>query len=383
MHRYDRYVLSQYLLFFGFFALILVIVFWINRAVSLFDRLIGDGQSAMVFLEFTALILPTLIRTVMPISVFVAAAYVTNRLMRESEMTVMQATGSSPWRLARPALALGLTAALMMAILTNVLRPASITQLELREAEVAQNVTASLLKAGTFLHPAGGVTVYIREIAPDGTLRDLYLSDRRDPNEGQTYTSAQAYLVREGQRASLVMVDGTAQQLATATGTLSTTRFADFSYDITSLVTQDRQTSFDLRGVSTPALIWDRDEILAQEGMSLGRLVEELHQRFAWATVCVAVALVGFATLTLGGYSRFGQWPQALGGFVILIGLEILRGMVAPPVVRSPDLWPLLYLPTLAGVMIASLFLALAGRPVRVLLAGIWPPSRDGRADAA
>ena len=52
MSRYDRYVLSQYLLFFGFFALILVSVFWINRAVVLFDRLIGGGQSALGFFEF-------------------------------------------------------------------------------------------------------------------------------------------------------------------------------------------------------------------------------------------------------------------------------------------------------------------------------------------
>ena len=382
MQRYDRYVLSQYLLFFGFFALILVVVFWINRAVSLFDRLIGDGQSAMVFLEFTALILPTLIRTVMPISVFVAAAFVTNRLMRESEMTVMQATGTSPWRLARPALALGVSAALMMGILTNVLRPASITQMELREAEVARNVTARLLKAGSFMHPASGVTVYIREIGPDGTLRDLYLSDRRNPRQEQTYTSAKAYLVRDGNRASLVMVDGTAQRLSTQTGTLSTTRFADFSYDITPLLAQPSQASFDLRGVSTPDLIWNRDEILAQDGMTLGRVVEELHQRFAWATVCIAVALVGFSTLTLGGFSRMGQWPQALGGFVLLIFLEIMRGAVAAPVLRMPELWPLLYLPTVTGLAISSLFLALAGRPLRVLLSG-WLPGRGARTDMA
>ena len=68
MSRYDRYVLSQFLLFFGFFALVLVAVFWINRAVVLFDRLIGDGQSALVFLEFTALTLPNLIRMVLPMA---------------------------------------------------------------------------------------------------------------------------------------------------------------------------------------------------------------------------------------------------------------------------------------------------------------------------
>ena len=60
MAKFDRYMLSQFLILFSFFALILVAIFWINRAVVLFDRLIGDGQTALVFLEFTAPGLPQL-----------------------------------------------------------------------------------------------------------------------------------------------------------------------------------------------------------------------------------------------------------------------------------------------------------------------------------
>ena len=39
MSRFDRYLLSQLVALFGFFALILVSVYWVNRAVGLFDRL--------------------------------------------------------------------------------------------------------------------------------------------------------------------------------------------------------------------------------------------------------------------------------------------------------------------------------------------------------
>ena len=62
MARFDRYILSQLMVLFGFFSLILILVYWVNRAVVLFDRLIADGQSATVFLEFTALSLPGIIR---------------------------------------------------------------------------------------------------------------------------------------------------------------------------------------------------------------------------------------------------------------------------------------------------------------------------------
>ena len=67
MVRFDRYMLSQLLMLFGFFSLILVMIYWINRAVGLFDRLIADGQSAWVFLELTSLSLPGIIRIVLPL----------------------------------------------------------------------------------------------------------------------------------------------------------------------------------------------------------------------------------------------------------------------------------------------------------------------------
>ncbi|HBQ48692.1 MAG TPA: LPS export ABC transporter permease LptF, partial [Hyphomonas atlantica] len=120
MPRFDRYVLSQLMVLFGFFALVLVSVYWVNRAVSLFDELIADGQSAGVFLEFTALSLPNVIRLVLPIAAFIAAVYVTNRLTSESELVVVQSSGFSPFRLARPVAMFGLLVALLMAVLVHV-----------------------------------------------------------------------------------------------------------------------------------------------------------------------------------------------------------------------------------------------------------------------
>lgn len=377
MSRYDRYVLSQLLLFFGFFALILVAVFWINRAVVLFDRLIGGGQSAMVFLEFTALALPDLIRMVLPMAAFAASVYVTNRLSGDSELTVMQATGSSPWRLARPALVFGLVAAVMMGILTNVLRPAAVSQLAVREAEVARNITAKLLSEGSFLHPAPGVTFYIRQIDPDGTLNDVFLSDRRDPAFTITYTGAKAFLVRNGEQSNLIMVDGLAQRMDTGNRTLSTTLFADFSYDISTLIHRDETRARNIRAIPTLEILRERERISQTEGYTPGQLAEEMHLRFARALICIAVTLIGFSTLMLGGFSRFGVWRQALLAFVLLVLLEMMHGVVSDPVLKNPVLWPIIYLPTLVGLAVAALFLNISARPLSVLLRRRIPSGAD------
>ncbi len=364
MSRFDGYFLRQLLILFGFFTLVLVGVFWITRSVSLFDSVISGGQSAMVFLEFTALTLPTLIRTVMPMAVFAAAVYVTNRLSRESELTVMLATGSSPWRLARAVVLFGLITGLMMAVISVFLRPASVEQLEIRQAEVAGDVTAQLLNEGEFLHPAENVTVYIGRIDLDGTLKEVFVSDRRDPDNAVSYSSATAYLVNNSAGIHLVMVDGVALRLNQEGRTLSSTLFQDASYDISDLTRSGGMTRRSLEAISTAELIYDMKSVEEAERHSRGHLVEELHQRFSWIAICIAVSLAGYSTLMLGSFSRFGLWPQILGAFTILVLLEGVRGFVSPVVIDDPRLWGLLYVPAVIGVIVSALFLLIAGRPL-------------------
>jgi len=361
--RVDRYMLSQLLVLFGFFALVLVALFWINRAVVLFDRLIADGQTALVFLEFTALGLPNLITTVLPIAAFAASVYVTNRMNSESELTVMQSTGSGPWRLARPVFVYGLCVAVMMSILSHALVPMAQAQLKQREAEISQNVTARLLTEGTFLHPADNITFYTRLIDEDGVLRDVFLSDRRDPAEGVIYTAAEAYLVRNGEASTLIMVDGLAQRLTQPENRLGTAKFRDFSFDISGLVNGDAARVLDIQHLITPRLLGDREALAELSGQSTGEIAEELHGRFAQALFCVVAALVGFATLLLGGFSRFGVWREVVTAFALLIAIDGLRGVVVDPVLEDARFWPMMYLPSVLGGVLVMLMLAHASNP--------------------
>lgn len=358
MARFDRYMLSQLMVLFGFFALVLVSIYWINRAVKLFDRLIGDGQTAMVFAEFTALTLPSVIRVVLPIAGFAATLYVTNRLSTESELTVMQATGFSPWRLARPVLYFGLIVGIMVAMLANVLVPASLKQLQLRETEISQNVTARLLTEGTFLHPTDGVTFYIREIAPDGRMNDVFLSDRRNPNESVTHTAASAYLIRTETGPALVMIDGLTQRLSRPELQLNTTHFADLSYSISGMISAEDRTSAHLRHFNTYEMLTTPVHIQVRTGVNTGVFAEEMHTRFTQPLFALAAVLLGFASLLSGGFSRFGVWRQIVIALILLILIKALESLVTEPVLSNSSLWPLLYLPALLGLAIAIALLA-------------------------
>ena len=367
MPRIDRYILTQLLTLFGFFALVLVSVYWINRAVSLFDNLLNDGQTALVVLEFTALTLPIVIATVLPVAAFTAAAYGTNRLAGESELVAMQAAGLSPVRLARPVLIFGITVGLMVAVLVHGLVPMARARLADRQAEIAENVTAQFLRPGAFQYPTSGITLFIRAIAVDGRLLDLFIEDARNPLSRTIYSAEEALVVRTETGPVLVLLEGAAQNMRLE-GTeprLSVTRFAEFSYDIGAMMGGRSERGRDLRDYGTLELLNPDEALLAATRATPGAARAEAHERIAQPLLSPVAALIGFSMLMLGSFSRFGVWRQVGWAILGLILVQFLSNAVQNQVARNAALWPLLYMPALVGGALAGAVLWIAGRARR------------------
>lgn len=365
-------MLSQLLALFGFFSLVLVAVYWVNRAVGLFDQLIGDGQTALVFVEFSLLTLPNVIRLVLPISAFAACLYAVNRLMQESELVVMQATGFSAFRLARPVVFFGFCVCVMQLLLTNLLVPMSQTRLAERSAEISENITARFLNEGRFMHPASGVTLYIRQISPLGELNDLFLSDERSPQTATVYTARQALIVRGEAAPRLVMLDGMAQTMSRdGRRRISVTRFADFTLDLGAIIGTSAGRLQSLRELATPELLRASAETAERTGASRAALLEEGHSRLAGPLLGLAAPLLGFAAMMLGGFSRFGLWRQMGGAVLLIIALQMLNTSASGAALRSENGWPALYAAPLFGVLAAGGLLWIAQRPRRLRRAAV------------
>jgi len=370
--RFDRYVLARLITHFGFFALILVLVYWVNRAVALFDQLIANGETALVFLEFSVLSLPNVIRLVLPIAAAIATIYVANRLSADSELVVVQATGHAPARLARPILWFGILVAALLSVLTHLLVPLSAARLAERQVEVAENVAARILREGQFVHPAPGSTVYIREISPLGELLDVYLSDARNPEGRVTYTAERALVVRSDTGPKLVMFDGLVQDLRADGQRLATTRFTELSYDIGALLGAARADRPDPRMLPTPDLLRASEDLMTLTGRSAEALRSVAHDRFNQAAVALVAPVLAFAIMMLGGFSRFGMARQIAGAAVVLILFKSLDNALGAAALRGGAPWPLAYGASVVGLALAWWLLSWGTRP------GLWHRRRPG-----
>ena len=363
MARFDRYMLSQLMVLFGFFSLVLVMVYWINRAVVLFDQLIANGQSASVFLEFTALSLPAVIKLALPLSAFAASIYVTNRMTSESEIVAVQASGYSSFSIARPVLYFGLIVMVLMSALTHFLMPLSTARLDERRVEISQNMTARLLTEGKFIESIDGVTFYIREISTEGELRDIFLSDSRNADSQVTYTADTAYLVKTDDAAQLVMINGLAQTLNTRTNRLFTTTFKDFVYNIDGFLQATAREGRRAAELSTTELLRADAALQAETGESYGQLIARAHDRFAQSFMSAVAALLGFATLMVGGFSRFGVWRQIVAAIFLIIVIKATESLCLNITRVNPSFWIAAYFPTALGLAMAWGLLFWSTRP--------------------
>ena len=369
MNRFDRYLLSQLLIVFGFFSLILVLVYWVNRAVRLFDRLIGDGHSTLVFLELSALTLPGIIRLALPLAGFVAAVYVGNRLIAESELVVVQATGSGPGRLARPVMVFGVIIMLMVLALNHFLVPASRAALAERNAELSQNISARLLTAGEFVHPSRNVTFYVRDITRQGELLDIFLSSNDPDGLNTTYTARRAYMVTRTDGPKLLMFEGSLQTLDPDTRQLAVSRFEDFAFDLNEVSGEAASVRRSHTHLSTPELLNGDTELAESLNTTTGKLLAVGHQRTTAALVALVLPLLGFLSLLVGGFSRFGLLRQIALGIGLIITINFLDTVSQSMVEATPALWPLIYIAPLFGALMVPLLILIAARPRRRKLA--------------
>ena len=363
MPHLDRYVSKQWLIVFAFFTLVFALVMWINRAVTLFDELDTDGHSAKVFVEFSILALPTVLFMLLPASAFAATVYVTSHLSNESELAVIQATGMSPWRLARPVFLFGLLIATLMFGLTAYLVPKTGTITKNREFELSQSLVAKFLREGSSQHPVNGVTFFIREITSESESRDVFLSDRREKDASYPYTSERAVLVQTEDQTIFVMPNGLMQSHDRTKNSLSLTRFDELAYDLTGTFDAARKGRSHIYYLPT-VLLWTNPQLAADlTGQPMSRVIEDTHRRIQFAAPFLVSSMIDFAALHAAGFSRFGSGSFIASAIFLLVIVKLVESVVTEPARTNPDLWYLLYAPSVVGLVLFWVLMYLSINP--------------------
>lgn len=209
----DRYIFRTV---FGAFLLILLSltgIIWITHALREIDLITNQGQTILVFLGITGLLIPILAQVIAPIAFVIAVIYAIDKLNGDAELVVMNAAGMSPWQLFRPFLAAAVTVGVLVGFISAYLSPSLQRELRDRATRVRTDLVTNIVQPGRFLTIEGGLTFHIRERRSNGELSGILIDDRRSPEMRSTFLAEQGSIVKKDGGTFLLLENGSIQRL--------------------------------------------------------------------------------------------------------------------------------------------------------------------------
>jgi lipopolysaccharide export system permease protein len=309
---------------FGAFVIVLVCLtamIWVTQALHDFDLVTNQGQTILVFMGVTGLIIPLLVLVIAPIALLIAVAHVLNKLSTDSEIIVMNAGGMSPWVLFRAFMVVAVVVSLLVAAISTYFAPKGLRMLRDWLTEVRANVVSNIVQPGRFTSIESRVTIHIRERRPNGQLAGIFLDDSRNPNERLTVLAETGDLVDNDKGAFLVLQKGIVQRRAKDEHDPTMVVFDRYAFDLSQFATGPQAVKYSIRERYLWQLIAPdpKDPFYIEQP---GEFRAELHDRLIAPLYPIAFVVIAFAHLGAPRTTRQSRTFSLIGA---IGGVGLLR----------------------------------------------------------
>jgi lipopolysaccharide export system permease protein len=308
---------------FGAFLVVLVsltAVIWVTQALRDIDLMTNQGQTILVFVGITGLIVPLLVLVIAPIALLIAAAHVLNKMSTDSEIIVMNASGMSPWLLFRAFMTVAIVVSLIVMSISAYFAPKGLRMLRDWLTEVRADVVSTIVQPGRFTSIERDVTIHIRERRSNGQLMGIFLDDRRNPAERITVLAEVGELLDSDNGTFLVLQTGFLQRHELKERDPTMVKFERYAFDLSQFAGGPQAVKYSIRERYLWQLLFPdpKDQFYIEQP---GQFRAELHDRliaplYPLAFVVIAYAYLGAPRTTRE--SRTLSMVGAIGGVALL-----------------------------------------------------------------
>lgn len=305
----------------------LTAVIWVTQALRDIDLMTSQGQTILVFVGITGLIIPLLILVIAPIALLIAVAHTLNKMSTDSEIIVMNAAGMSPWVLFRAFVTVAVVVSIMVTAISAYFAPKGLRMLRDWLTEVRANVVSTIVQPGRFTSIENGVTIHIRERRPNGQLVGIFLDDRRNPNERMTVLAESGDLVDNDNGTFLILQDGTVQRHELKERDPAMVKFDRYAFDLSQFSSGAQSVKYSIRERYVWQLLFPdpKDPFLIEQP---GPFRAELHDRLIAPLYPIAFVVIAFAYLAAPRTTRQSRTFSMVGA-VSVVGLLRLIGFMS------------------------------------------------------
>ena len=309
----------------------------LTQSLQTLDLIVENRQSAVTFFYITILALPQLISVIMPLAVFMAVLYALNRLNIDSEMIVAKASGVSPWQIASPVMRLGVYAMIFHLILNLWVQPLSFREMRGEILKVRTDIASQMVRSGEFVTPAIGLTVYAREILPDGAMKDVLIYDQRETDVDTMHTAKSGFITRNENSAWLTLENGNVQQKFTD-DTFDLVAFRNYQIDLSDIMAFDSVLRLKTSDRYLHELLKPNSREYVNRKFRL-ELAAEGHARLAAPLYNLALVMLALSFMIRGEHQRMGYGRRiaicaAIGFTLRLSGFGLASAAETKPLIN-------------------------------------------------
>ncbi len=370
MRAINWYILRQALATVVAATLVLTGAIWVSQSLRMISMIVNDGLSVAAFLYFTSLLLPTFFAMTLPIGATIAVMITYNRLITDSELTVMRAIGRGPWQLAYPALLSGLAVVTVGYAMSLYILPASVREFRAMQQGFSRDAAILLIQEGTFNNVAPGITVFIRGRESNGEMRGVFIHDARDPDGPITILADRGLIGTADGGPRIVLINGTRQQMDRDRSRLQILQFERNTMDI-----PRPQVAAATSVYRAPPERYLHELLTAgtdeRDRATMPALISELHQRITGPLLGPAFILVALAALLSGEFNRRGRMGRSVTATVVIVIGQLLYMAMVNLSLRYPAAIPGQY--AVVGVLMVGAIWQLNRNNLRRRRAGTVP----------
>lgn len=340
MKLIERYVLRRTTTMFMATLLPLLGIVWTTQALSSINLVTDSGQSMMAFMKLATLILPSVIPLILPFAYIIGVAQTLTVMNADSELTVLNAAGSSRMLIIRPVMYLGMALSVLSFTVDNFIEP--YTRMAVRQmiATAHADMLSAVIQENAFRKVTDDLYVQVSRRKGGGVLEGLFVADTRDPKVEYVYYAREGAV--DEKTSALVMQDGEVHRKL-PNGDVSVIKFDSYAFDLADLTERAGEATLRAKDRDLPFLL-DPDPNDAQVKRNPGAFKAELHRRFTEWLLPVLFGLVALVVSVDARSHREARVHPMVTALLAALAIRWLFFYAANAAEHSAYFVPLMYL---------------------------------------
>ena len=318
MNIINKYFRNQLIGIFVTLLLILTGLAWMMQIMSMMKFLLTYGVKFFSFVYLTSLMIPFIISIIVPFVTFITVIFIYNKMISENEITVMMASGLSPWQIAKPAIKFATIITALHLILNIWIVPSSQSMFYSTQWNLRYGLAHLKLQESAFTKLADGLVVYVDNVSGND-LNQLMISDMREEQHQMLVFAERGKLVSTIRGLSIVTNNGSLQM--SGKNGFTTGTFDSLDMDL-NLATSDSDISFRVRRIPTSTLlktVFSQDD-LRQHKLTLVEICTRLINPFLNLILAIVCTLILLKTSLLRRRASFAPL-MAVSSMAVIMAL--------------------------------------------------------------